>query len=167
MDKEGIVKSHIDQRPSWLVDIAISGLNVGVVGVDGEEYAYTIVESTKMPNTILYGVGFPDGDISKLFIANNVPKLSVDLYLRHEIREFRQLSELPQEERCLASLKIELAEAKEQLSEAEMREYKIGRRACFSSLVYEHYATEESRVGLKPGQHQAMTNSIRYLKSLD
>lgn len=151
----------IDTRPDWLKNVQAEGTQPGELVVDGKPYHFTLVRPGLAP--LPYAVGFPNE--FALFISVDVPEERRPLIMTHEVREKTKFAELPEEERCKASLEAELEDAKSALGEG-FNQYAVDRRDFFHALValYE-----------QPEQQQAQTQEFRsaiqasrdYLNGLD
>lgn len=144
MSNEGQPK---DIRPDWLKNVQAEGTQPGQLVVDGKPYQYTLVKPGLAP--LPYAVGFPDD--SALFISVDVPAERRPLIMGHEVREKTRFTKLPEEQRCKASLKAELEDARNTLGEGFIR-YASERKDFFDALVslYE-----------QPEQQNAVTQEFR------
>ncbi len=136
-----------DARPKWLKNVQAEGTQPDVLDVDGKPYQFTLVRSGLAP--LPYAVGFPDE--SALFISVDVPEERRPLIMTHEVREKTRFVELPEDQRCKASMEAELEDAKRILGEG-YAQYATDRRDFFNALValYE-----------QPEQQQAVTQEFR------
>lgn len=121
----------VDARPEWLKNIQAEGASIQTLVVDGSEHFYTITRSG-LAEGLPYTVGFPDS--TSLMISENVKPEWRPFILSHEVREKTRLTDLPEEERCIASLKEELADAESELG-PEFFEYVSDRRNFFEAIV--------------------------------
>lgn len=137
----------IDSRPEWLKNVQAENTQPGMIDVDGIQHQYTLVRTGLAP--LPYAVGFPIE--SALFISVDVPEERRPLIMSHEVREKTRFSDLPEEERCKASLEAELEDAKNALGD-RFNQYVADRRDFFNALVtlYE-----------QPEQQQAVTQEFR------
>lgn len=137
----------IDVRPDWLKNIQAEDTQLGELIVDGKPYQFTLVRPGIAP--LPYAVAFPDE--SALFISIDVAEERRPLIMAHEVREKTKFAELPEEERCKASLEAELEDAGKTLGDG-FNQYVADRRDFFNALValYE-----------QPEQQQAVTQEFR------
>lgn len=147
MTQQGNEGQPIDTRPGWLKNVQAEGTQPGVLDVDGKPYQFTLVRPGLAP--LPYAVGFPDE--SALFISVDVPKERRPFIMSHEVREKTRFSDLPEEERCKASLSAELEDAKSSLGDG-YSQYLSDRTAFFNALV---------SLYKQPEQQKAVTQEFR------
>ncbi len=153
-------RPSIDARPQWLRNVQAEGTKPGGFVVDGKPYTFTLVRPGLAP--LPYTVGFPD--VSALFISVDVPEERRPLIMAHEIREKTKFADLPEEERCKASLKNELEDAKNVLGDG-FSQYVTDRRDFFNALV-SLYGQPEQQEAVTPEFRQAIQASRDYLAGL-
>src|SRR5260370_28638946 len=128
----------IENRPDWLIAAQEPGTSLETLTVESKAYLYTLVRSDLNP-ALPYTVGFPHPEA--LFISSDVNSEYRELILGHEIRERTVMFHLPEEERCISSLQIELTEALNKLGVTEYICYMRSRRAFFRALVNNYQTT--------------------------
>lgn len=151
----------LDPRPDWLKNVQAAGTKPGELTINGQAYPYTIVRKGLAP--LPYTVGFPNPNA--LFISEDVPEDRRSLIMTHEVKEKTVFETLPEEARCEAALKAELADAKTILGDG-YTSYARDRRDFFSELVtlydqpeQQKAVSEQFRTGIK--------SSSDYLRSLN
>lgn len=151
-----------DNRPSWIKDIQAPGTTPVSITIDGQEYKYTIVDNQIEEGRLPYVVGFtPDGF---LMISQKVSDLEKPFILTHEVREKKEFSDLPENQRCLASLQKELKDFQNAYP-MEYDNYISRRFAFFNDLVT--YYQNPSRIGeVSEGFLQGLLASTDFLHTL-
>lgn len=150
----------VDVRPDWLKNVQAEGTQPGELLVDGKPYQFTLVNPGLAP--LPYAVGFPVE--SALFISIDVPEERRPLIMTHEVREKTRFMDLPEEERCKASLEAELEDARNALGDG-FNQYAADRRDFFNALVA-LYEQPEQQQAVTPDFRKAIQASRDYLSGL-
>lgn len=109
--------------------------------MDGNPHQFTLVRTGLAP--LPYAVGFPND--SALFISVDVPEERRPLIMTHEVREKTRFVDLPEDQRCRASLEAELDDARSTLGDG-FGQYAVDRRDFFTALVALYERPEQQEV---------------------
>lgn len=151
-----------DPRPDWLVGVQAEGTQIQTIEVDGLQHFFTVVRAGLAPD-LPYAVGFSSEEA--LLISEDVPVEERGFILAHEVREKNRFGNLPEEERCLSSLKVELEDANSQAPDT-FGDYILRRKAFFDALI-EFYKKPEQAVTKNPEFIVGINSSRDYLAGLN
>ena len=154
----------VNARPTWaemLRKMQAEGTQPGELIVDGKPYKFTLVRAGLAP--LPYAVGFPEE--SALFISVDVPEERRPLILAHEVRETTTFSDLPEEQRCRASLEVELEDARNALGD-DYPQYLSDRTEFFKELV-SLYEQPEQQAAKSPEFRLGIQAASDYLNGLN
>lgn len=148
----------VDPRPDWLISAQAENTQPQILEIDGQEYVYTIVKAGLAPG-LPYTVGFPQENA--LMISVNTAELDRPHIMAHEVREKTLFADIPEEERCVASLLTELDDVHQQQPE-NYRKYIQERRNFFDALV-DFYEQNPEQSAAKTTE---FLQGIRYSRNL-
>lgn len=151
----------VDNRPAWLIKVQAAGTQPEDIEIDGTIYRYTIVKSGLAPG-LPYAVGYPMD--TALMISEDVPPENRPYVLFHEVREKKRFSNLPQEDRCKASLQLELEDLQREHPERYF-DYIRERRSFFDALK-ELYDQPDQAQAVSPQFIEGIQASRDYLHAI-
>ena len=154
-----IFEKPTDPRPKWLQNVQAEGTAQGNITVGNKEYSYTLVRAGLEPR-LPYTVGFSDNNT--LFVSIEADMFDRPHVMTHEVREKTNFANLPEEERCPASLKAELIDVQAQAPEM-YSEYTRRRLNFFEALV-SYYSDPAQAAAKTPAFISGLQASLDYLR---
>lgn len=134
-----------DPRPAWLINHQAENTKLSMISVDGERYPFTIVTYGMFYPELPYSVGFEHP--TELYISENVPPNDRPPILAHEIREKKRFNFMPEEERCVSALIVELQEVENTRTRKEYAAY-VKKRAEYFDTASRYFENPQHAAGV-------------------